>query len=99
MLKVPTHRRARPPAQKADRHTDTQWRRFINGQPWRRLSKHHLYNHPACELCMQRDVLVAATVVHHTRGQDPEYAMDQDTLQSLCNSCHSRLHASKDATP
>lgn len=76
-------------------HTHTKdksaWKKFLSTQAWVRCRATFLNRNPACVLCMQRDELIPATEVHHTKGQDMEHAFDEDTFQALCKSCHSRI--------
>lgn len=95
--RVPTHRpgastrpRAVPTAEPAGDHSDTAWRRFINGRAWRACSRNYLAKHPACVRCLQKGDLAQATQTHHTRGQDLESAFDESTFEALCGPCHSR---------
>ena len=69
---------------------DTDHRRFINGRAWRRCAKSYLRRHPCCVRCEARGELVAATEVHHTRGEDPEFLFDETTFEALCSRCHSQ---------
>jgi hypothetical protein len=83
---VPVHKPARE---------NTEWRKFINSQAWRRLAKLHLDKNPYCVRHLKRDEYVPATQVHHTKGQDMEHAFDEETLESLCVSCHSSVTMSE----
>lgn len=50
-----------------------------------------------CQLCLQQGQLTAADVVHHIEHlqDNPDRALDPDNLQSVCASCHNRLHPEK----
>lgn len=89
-MRVPTFRRpTMVGVHKARRNTDH--RRFINSRPWRKCAASYLTRHPYCVRCLRdRDEMVPATQVHHTRGDDPEHYFDEDTFEGLCASCHSR---------
>ena len=102
-MKVPTHRtQSRLP--QPDRHQmydrlkrDRRAKAFYHTEAWQRLRQVKLVNTPYCEECMRRNDLVAANVVHHRVEINVEWAsrLDIDNLESLCSSCHSRLHACK----
>lgn len=60
---------------------------------WKRIRKLQLFEQPFCALCGDR-----AKVVHHVEPHNGNWILftSKDNLQSLCNSCHSRLHATQD---
>ena len=100
-LKVPTYRPphvgASLPVRKAEQRSDDAmtWARFIHGTTWRKLSKWYLSVNSVCVRCMALDILTRATQVHHTKGQDMDYAFDTETFEALCASCHSRQTATE----
>jgi 5-methylcytosine-specific restriction enzyme A len=69
--------------------------RFYHSARWRKARLMKLRRQPLCELCLIQGRLVAAALVHHMfeLASRPDLALDLDNLQSLCPSCHSRLHA------
>ena len=103
MRKVPTHR-TRSLQPKGERHRvydrtgrDSNKKAFYNSPAWVKLRTLKLSQAPMCERCIRDNRLVEATVVHHKVeiDADPSLRLDIDNLESLCASCHSRLHASK----
>ena len=73
---------------------------FYHSAAWRKNRDRYLRAHPLCELCLQAGRYVPASLVHHkvplaSAGADAAAAMDEDNLMSLCQACHSRLHAER----
>lgn len=100
--KIPTHRPSTVFTTGRHRHydrtrRDAEAKRFYHSIAWLKLRLIQLADTPYCELCYQRDELVEATHVHHKVEivEDPDLRLDPDNLQSLCHSCHSRLHRSR----
>lgn len=73
-------------------------------QRWRSLRLAYLQEHPLCESCLERGLIVPSEQVHH-RDSFIKYksninamlerAYDYNNLQALCATCHSRLHANE----
>ena len=76
------------------RTRDKDRKSFYDKPAWKRLQRAFLAQNPNCAECWRHGQLVPAVHVHHTRGMgaDLELAFDQDYLESLCKSCHSRIH-------
>lgn len=89
MSRIPTFKR--PSVGNFKRENITPWKRFLKKQAWVKCRASYLKRHPACVVCMERDELVPATEVHHTKGQDMEHAFNEDTFMALCKPCHSRI--------
>ena len=83
--------------------TDSQYNRygrddfskgFYKTPEWRKARKLQLARQPLCEECLKAGKFVKATMVDHIvpikQGGDK---FNQDNLQSLCWSCHSRKSA------
>jgi 5-methylcytosine-specific restriction protein A len=68
--------------------------RFYQSEEWKATRRRKLQITPLCEECMRLGKLTKATMVDHIKpikeGGSP---LDQDNLQSLCWSCHSRKSA------
>ena len=66
---------------------------FYATSEWRRLRDWYRGRYPLCEECQRQGRVTAAELVHHKReisqGGEP---LDVDNLESLCRSCHSRVH-------
>jgi len=96
----------RPGERYADSRRKTREQRYNASRParhefyatpeWRRLRDWYRARHPLCEECQRQGRVMAAELVHHKReisqGGEP---LDVDNLQSLCRSCHSKVHAGK----
>jgi 5-methylcytosine-specific restriction enzyme A len=96
--RVPTHR---PHA--ASRHRDydrfgrdPEATAFYRSNAWRKARVVKLSSSPLCELCEAQGQVVLAEMVHHKREvrTDAQARLDLNNMQSLCWSCHSRLHGS-----
>ena len=50
-----------------------------------------------CQICKRYGKLKEAVIVHHIRelSSFPELAFTDSNLQSVCLSCHNRLHSEK----
>ena len=66
---------------------------FYATSEWRRLRDWYRARHPLCEECQRQGRVAAADHVHHkveiSQGGEP---LDVENLESLCRSCHSRVH-------
>ena len=65
------------------------------GRAWSRIRARYVKEHPFCELCFQKGVLVPVEEVHHIIPLAEGGTHDPDNLISLCKSCHSRIHAKR----
>lgn len=69
---------------------------FYNSWPWRKLRKRYLESNPLCVHCEAADVITKAKVVDHivriNAGGEP---LNEDNLQSLCESCHNKKSATE----
>ncbi|RMF94713.1 MAG: HNH endonuclease [Planctomycetota bacterium] len=56
---------------------------------WFALRTKYLKKHPWCEVCGKR-----ADLVHHIVpvSEAPERRLDESNLQSVCRSCHGKIH-------
>ena len=78
--------------------TDKQQERakFYAKTEWRKLRKLKLQQNPICEVCGEK----LATAVHHiksfmtgsTEEEKELLLLDFDNLQSICSTCHAKLH-------
>jgi 5-methylcytosine-specific restriction enzyme A len=60
---------------------------------WRKLRVIYLREHPLCVHCQQHGMIVAATEVDHIIAKRNGGSNDDDNLQALCKSCHSKKTA------
>lgn len=51
--------------------------------------------HPFCEKCFERGIIVPVEEVHHIVPLSEGGTHARDNLISLCKSCHSRIHAER----
>jgi 5-methylcytosine-specific restriction enzyme A len=71
--------------------------RFYDSEAWDRLRQIRLSVNPYCMICESRGIGEPATIVHHVKDVRThwELRLELDNTQSLCRSCHSRVHASR----
>ena len=67
---------------------------FYSSTQWRRMRERYRRLHPLCEECQRQGIVTAAELVHHkVEIADGGAPLDSDNLESLCWSCHSRIHS------
>ena len=61
---------------------------------WRKLRAIKLKRNPLCQWCLEHDVYIKATLVHHIHEVQyyPEERLSIDNLWSSCHSCHEQHH-------
>lgn len=77
-----------------------EWQEFYGSRAWQRLREWYITNHPLCENCQRYLLSEPATEVHHkkpfrlgkTKEEKWDLFLDVDNLESLCNSCHHKIH-------
>ena len=64
---------------------------------WQKLRKWKLNRNPLCELCLKEGFVRGMDIVHHILSIEthPHLRLDKSNLQSLCNTCHERVHKDK----
>jgi 5-methylcytosine-specific restriction protein A len=65
------------------------------GRAWKRIRNKYAAEHPFCELCYERGVLVPTEEIHHKLPLSEGGTHDQSNLIALCKSCHSQIHAKR----
>ena len=65
------------------------------GRAWKRIRDKYVSQHPFCEVCYERGILVEAEEVHHKKPLSEGGTHERDNLIALCKSCHSRIHAER----
>lgn len=63
------------------------------GRAWKRIRDRYALQHPFCEICYEKGVLVMTEEVHHKIPLSEGGTHDRDNLIALCKSCHSKIHA------
>jgi len=73
-------------------------KRIYNTDAWKRARLMQLRAYPLCHDCLEAGRYTPATLVHHVDELTaaPYLALDPENFRSLCASCHSRLHATKE---
>jgi 5-methylcytosine-specific restriction protein A len=59
---------------------------------WVKFRRSYLMRHPLCVRCQARGRVTAAAEIHHRRvlRDYPELRFEEENLEALCKSCHSR---------
>lgn len=65
------------------------------GRAWKRIRDKYVSQHPFCEICYEKGILVETEEVHHKKPLSEGGTHDRDNLIALCKSCHSRIHAER----
>lgn len=60
-----------------------------------RYCEEHASEHPFCEKCYERGVLVPVEEIHHKKPLSECGTHDRSNLIALCKSCHSQIHAKR----
>lgn len=64
---------------------------FYQSQQWRRVRASFLADHPLCEECQKRGLVVAARVVDHIVPiNEGGERYDPRNFQALCDKCHNK---------
>jgi 5-methylcytosine-specific restriction protein A len=79
---------------------DKDYIQLIHTTRWLRLRKEVLTAHPLCEDCQEKQLITAATEVHHVQPVEEAYnyaekrqrMYDPHNLRALCHDCHVRRH-------
>lgn len=74
-------------------------KKFYSSTAWKKCRKTYLYEHPYCERCLKKGLIVPAEHVHHKvyidtpeKLNDPMLSLNPDNLEALCEPCHSKEH-------
>ena len=65
------------------------------GRAWKRIRDKYAAEHPYCERCFARGVLVPVEEIHHKLPLAEGGTHDRSNLIALCKSCHSKIHAKR----
>jgi 5-methylcytosine-specific restriction protein A len=63
------------------------------GAAWKKTRAAYLAANPLCVICQRNGRLTPAALVHHKIKLSDGGTNDWTNLMSLCDACHSRLHA------
>ena len=63
------------------------------GRAWKRIRDKYAAEHPFCELCFKRGIIVETQEIHHKKPLSEGGTHDRSNLIALCKSCHSSIHA------
>ena len=63
------------------------------GRAWTRIRDKYAAEHPFCELCFDRGIIVPTEEIHHKKPLSEGGTHDRSNLIALCKSCHSSIHA------
>ena len=74
-------------------HRDPAHKERYHSSSWARIRKAKLNTDPLCEECRKAGRYTKATLVHHRLPLSEGGSNNFDNLESLCDSCHSRIHA------
>lgn len=65
------------------------------GRAWKRIRDKYVSEHPFCELCFEKGILVPVDEVHHKLPLAEGGTHDRNNLISLCKSCHAKIHGER----
>lgn len=76
------------------------YQRLLNSKRWKELRQWKLQQNPLCELCRAKGLVRSAIDVHHidpcensrTLAEMEDKCFRVSNLQSLCISCHAKIH-------
>ena len=65
------------------------------GRAWKRIRDKYVQQHPFCELCYKKGLLVETEQVHHIKPLSEGGDHSRENLIALCRSCHAIIHAER----
>lgn len=65
------------------------------GRAWKRIRDSYVKEHPFCEQCFEKGIIVPVDEVHHKKPLSEGGTHDRSNLISLCKSCHAKIHAER----
>ena len=65
------------------------------GRAWKRIRDKYAAEHPFCERCFARGILVETEEIHHKLPRSEGGTHDRSNLIALGKPCHSREHAER----
>lgn len=88
----PEHQQVNSNYEKYGRDKETM-RRY--GRAWKRIHDKYAMEHPFCELCYERGIIVPTEEIHHRKPLSEDGTHDRSNMIALCKSCHSQIHAKR----
>jgi 5-methylcytosine-specific restriction endonuclease McrA len=77
--------------------SDAPWHSFYNTKTWKLRRMVQLQNHPLCALCLERNIIRAARIVHHVTPHEGDWELFRlGELASLCKQHHDGLAQSEE---
>ncbi len=80
------------PRRQYDQRRGTSAQRGYDGR-WQKIRLWYLRKHPLCAHCQAAGRVEAATDVHHKIPKRDGGTDEEDNLEALCHSCHSKVTA------
>lgn len=65
------------------------------GRAWKRIRDKYAAEHPFCERCFERGIIVPTEEIHHKLPLSEGGTHDRSNLIALCKSCYSHEHAER----
>ncbi len=65
------------------------------GRAWKRIRDKYAAEHPFCEQCYAKGILVSTEQIHHKKPLSEGGTHDWNNLIALCKPCHSQIHAKR----
>lgn len=65
------------------------------GRAWKRIRDKYVSEHPFCEMCFEKGMIVPTREVHHKRPLSEGGTHERSNLIALCKSCHAKIHAER----
>lgn len=65
------------------------------GRAWKRIRDKYAAEHPFCEMCFEREIIVPTEEIHHKLPLSEGGTHDRSNLIALCKLCHSTIHAER----
>ena len=70
-------------------------RRKRYGRAWNRIRDKYASEHPFCEQCFDKGIIVPTEEVHHKLPLSEGGTHDRANLISLCKYCHAKIHGAR----
>ena len=65
------------------------------GRAWKRIRDSYVKEHPFCELCCEKGILVPVDEFHHKLPLSEGGTHERSNLIALCKACHAKIHAER----